>query len=810
MLEPVLEGVTVLEFGAGSHASSLAGVLLADNGARVIKVESPQGDQLRHDAHSAHLVLNRGKESMVADLRTAEGRARAQELSARADVVITAFEPGVAEEFGVDYASLREQNPGLVHCSISGFGPTGPYSKIKAYEHVVQAKAGVMSLGQGGVFGYRPGPIFGSASYASTGAGHLAASGVVAALIAREQTGRGQHLDVPMFLGAAATDYFGLMHWLVSSGKVEAKKTSSSSGGNVTASRLNFMPCTKDGRYVFFTSLLPKQARETVKAMGIGHLIEDPRFANMPFFDSAEEAQEYEDLVWDAFRKRTFAEWDTILRSNPDVAYELVRTCEEALDHPQVIANGDVTELDDPEVGRVKQIGPVAHFTQTPARITRSAPALGENTGEALPEPKPLAPGRDLAHPLAGFTLVEFGYFFAMPFGSTMAAALGARVIKIEDAKGDPMRVSFGVRESGAVRVMEGKESISVDLGTAEGRQVVHDIVAKADAFLNGFRPGVAERNGVDYETLKKVNPDLVYVHAAGYGVEGEFANRPIYAQCAQALAGGINRQAAFWLDPAMAEGMEAPEIQAVILPRTRCVADGDSNAAVAVLSALTLALYHKARTGRGQFLSTSMLGGNLWGYADDAVSYDGKTPARQADPEFHGFNALYRLYEAAEGWVFLAAPRQDEWLQLCSVLDRPDLTSDPRFTTAADRAENDDELVAELEQTFATRSAAQWEEMLVPHGVACVRAAETTISEFAASDPHVYAAGLSAEVDHPAFGPIRRHGLPVQFSDTPGRLAPGCLRGQHTHSILTELGYDGDRIAQLEAAGAVFGQATD
>src|SRR5215212_8781438 len=111
MNQPVLEGLTVLEFGAGSQAAALAGVLLADNGARVIKVEPPEGDRLRTDAPSAHLVFNRGKESVVADLRTAEGREQARELAARADVLIAAFAPGVDERFGIDYASLREINP---------------------------------------------------------------------------------------------------------------------------------------------------------------------------------------------------------------------------------------------------------------------------------------------------------------------------------------------------------------------------------------------------------------------------------------------------------------------------------------------------------------------------------------------------------------------------------------------------------------------------------------------------------------------------------------------------------------------------
>src|SRR3954454_11964156 len=221
MTKPILDGLTVLEFGAGSQPAALAGVLLADNGARVIKVEPPEGDRLRTAAPSAHLVLDRGKESLVADLRTARGRARARELAGGADVLIAGFAPGTAERFGIDYAALREVNPALVHCSINGFGAHGPYARIKAYDHVVQSKSGLFNLGQGGVLGYRPGPVFGNAPIASTGAGHLAASGIVAALLPRQQSGRGQQLEVPMYFGAHAVDYFGLMTWLLANGKVE-------------------------------------------------------------------------------------------------------------------------------------------------------------------------------------------------------------------------------------------------------------------------------------------------------------------------------------------------------------------------------------------------------------------------------------------------------------------------------------------------------------------------------------------------------------------------------------------------------------
>ena len=173
--------------------------------------------------------------------------------------------------------------------------------------------------------------------------------------------------------------------------------------------------------------------------------------------------------------------------------------------------------------------------------------------------------------------------------------------------------------------------------------------------FVNGFRSGVAERMGLDYATLKKLNPRLVYVHAAGYGVDGPFAHRPIYAQVAQAVAGSIGRYGGRWLDPEFTKSLSWIEAQIVVLPRLRGIVDGDSNAALAVLSSILLALYDQRRTGTGQFVSTTMIGGNALAYADDFVRYEGKPVLATPDEENHGLHALYRLYRAERG---LGVPR--------------------------------------------------------------------------------------------------------------------------------------------------------
>ncbi len=806
MTRTICEGLQVIEMGAGSIGASLAGMLLADNGARVLKVEPPEGDRLRSRHEAGFVVWNRGKESLVADLRTDEGRAQVRDLANRADVVIEGFGAGVADRWGLGAAAVRASNPGLVYCSVKGFGSSGAYAMFPAYEGIVAAKAGVYNLGP---FGFRSGPIFVNAPLGSVGTGHMAFSGVLAALIARETTGRGQTVEATMVQGFNPLDYFGAMMWQHTQRITGSAAGSSAMSAAMGASRYSFFVPTQDGRWVIFTQMLPHQAHALSRAVGIEHTFDDPRFDKQPQFATAEDAQAWEDLLWEAMSEQPYEHWEKVFLADDDIAFELARFSEEGLDHQQIRHNGETITVQDTVRGPIEQVGPVAAFAATPSRIDRSAPALdehGDDFSELAPRSPSTAPAP--AHALDGVTIVELGYFYAMPYGVTMAGALGARVIKLEGAAGDPMRSAFGAPDVGGAKTMEGKESLAVDLQTAEGRKIVQEVAARADMFINGFRSGVAERMGLDYATLSKLNPRLVYVHAAGYGVDGPLAHRPIYAQVAQAVAGSIGRYGGRWLDPDFTKTLSWIEAQIVVLPRLRGLVDGDSNAALAVLSSILLALYEQRRTGKGQFLSTTMIGGNALAYADDFVRYDGKATLPVADEENHGLHALYRLYRAASGWVFLAAPRQREWEALLAALDRHDLANDDRFTSEAARLANDDALVTLLADILATRPAGEWEHLLTPAGVACVEAFDASHSEFTCTDPVLRETGLVVEVDHPAFDTIVRAGPPVAMSETPGRAAPGCLVGQHTDLILEELGYSTEQIAEFKTRQVVFGRA--
>jgi crotonobetainyl-CoA:carnitine CoA-transferase CaiB-like acyl-CoA transferase len=797
----VCGGLNVLELGAGSTAASMAGMVLADAGARVLKVEPPDGDRLRHRAPSAFLVWNRGKESVVADLRRDDGRATVRELARDADVVIDAFTPGVTDGWGLGAADLRAANPRLVHCSITAFGRTGKYAPLKGYEALVAAKAGLFARGG---FGHRSGAIMYPVPWGGFGAAMQATAGILGALLVRDATGRGQSLDATLVAGLDPVDYFMTTVYQLTARQGRAPMLDARE--QLAASRYGVLVCSKDGRFIQTSTLLPHQGKALTVAAGREDILDDPRFQNLPMFASAEDAQSWEDLLWEAFRQHDLTHWLPILEASPDIAFEVSRTSEEGLAHPQIVHNGDVITVQDPVHGAVRQVGPIGHFSATPCTISRSAPALGENAGPFVAaSTAPDTPGGAApAHPFAGVTIVEFGCFYAMPYGLAMAAALGARVIKLEDAKGDPHRTSFGV-EVASAKTTAGKESLSVDLSTPRGRQIAQQLVAQADVFVTGFRSGVADRLGLGYDEVRARNPRLLYVHAAGYGTDGPYAHRALYAQAAQAVAGSFGRQVGYWAAPERNVDMSVMELQAVVAPRLNQVVDGDSNAALSVLAALALGIYHQRRTGEGQFLATSMIAGNAWAYSDDFCRYDGKPPVPVCDSEYLGLDALYRVYAAAEGWICLAVTTDREWRDLVEAIDLPDLAMDERFANAAARTEHDDELAVALDARFKARKAGEWEALLTARDVGCVEAFMGGQPAFTSLDPVLRETGITIEVDHPMFGSLVRAAPPVSFSETPARVAPPCVRGQHNHEILRELGYSADEITILEKDGIVF-----
>jgi crotonobetainyl-CoA:carnitine CoA-transferase CaiB-like acyl-CoA transferase len=396
---------------------------------------------------------------------------------------------------------------------------------------------------------------------------------------------------------------------------------------------------------------------------------------------------------------------------------------------------------------------------------------------------------------LDGVTVLELAAQYAGPFGPALLADLGARVIKIEPFEGDTMRQIPFI----AAKTTQGKESIAIDLKAPEGREIVHRLVAHADLLMHNYRPGVPERLGIDYATLKAINPQLVYLYAGAYGADGPYCRMPAYHPIAGAICGNAVQQAGAGYPPPPEADLSFEALKAASLRLSRAnEGNPDPNSAMVVGTALLTGLLARERHGIGQEMRTTMLCSNAYAMSDDWIRFPGKAPRRTVDADLYGLGALYRLYDAAEGWVFLACLTDREWQNLCAGLEAPDLAADARFRDAASRGENDAALAERLATLFRRRPADAWEAALTARGVGCVRADGPTFSRFFGSDPSVREVGFIADVVHPEFGPHWRHGNTVHLSRTPGRLGPGTLPGEHSRAILAALGYDDAAIAAL------------
>jgi crotonobetainyl-CoA:carnitine CoA-transferase CaiB-like acyl-CoA transferase len=377
-----LAGVRVLDFShqaAGPWATSLLG----DMGADVVKIEKPgRGDSIRYADRSGRLPpeigglnfqgLNRNKRGMTIDIGTPEGVALVQRLAADADVVVENFRPGVMDRHGIGYEDLRKRNPRLVYCSITAFGPRGPLAQKPGMDLIIQATAGLM-----GHTGEEGGPPIKSAPpVADINTGIYAAYGVCAALLERERSGEGQHVEVAMLdavLSLFADNAANVLTEHVQFGKFGS--------GHPDLVPYQAFPAS-DGWFIV-ACLTNAFYKRLATALGRDDLLNDPRFATNP--SRVQHRAHVVGVLSDIFKQNTCAHWIALLEAN-DIPTCRVNRLEDVLSSEQIAVNGLVVERDDPKRGHVSVLGPPVHLSRTPTAFERLAPMIGEHTDEVLRE----------------------------------------------------------------------------------------------------------------------------------------------------------------------------------------------------------------------------------------------------------------------------------------------------------------------------------------------------------------------------------------------------------------------------------------
>jgi len=510
-------------------------------------------------------------------------------------------------------------------------------------------------------------------------------------------------------------------------------------------------------------------------------------------------------------QEKTLDEWMKVLSgSTSDVAAEPYLTSEEALKHPQMVHNGHVRTVSHPDVGEMHQLGPLVIMDNTPGAVTGVAPNLGRDTDEALAlskvgrkqtESNPSQPMPITA--LDGLILLDLGTVINGPLGCALIGELGARVIRIEALNGDWGRQ--GIQGLSVQRTMAGSEGVCLNLKTQEGQEIMHKLVEKADLLLHSMRPGAPERTGIGYAQLTEINPNLVYLYAGGYGSTGPYSLRPSMAPIAGAVSGGGIAQMGRDSLPSRDTPMTIDDIES-IAKKLKRANDGtaDHNTAMVNAVGLLFGLYARERTGEAQYVESTMIAANAYANADDFFWHQGKIPRRLPDSEGYGLDALYRLYKASSGWIFLACPFEEEWTALCKTIGRPDLLVDSRFDSKISRQHNDRDLVAELSEIFLSKDPLDWEKLLTDADVACVKAEDRGMYHFFNEDEHIRNNGFLKEVEATRHGSFWRYNPVINFSETGGKAEAAPLKGEHTQRILGELGYTSIQIQDFKERGIV------
>ncbi len=801
-----LSGLRVIDLSPNRVGAQIS-QLFADFGAEVIWVEPPSGSKLREQA--AFPFWARGKQSTVLDLHDAADRDRLRQLSADADVFIDTFRVGVLDRLGLGYEALAALNPRLVYTSVTGFGSVGPYVQVQGYEGLVAAKLGVFQAFHR--MAPTTHPPFVTVPWCSFSASQVALHGTLAALLERETSGLGQRVETSLAQAFSSLDTWAWFDHLIETKWPDAfKRTATFDADGVPTSPFTFfllVALTKDGHWLQFAQVAPKLFTALIKALGLASVFTDPEWIGLPLLPDTERRLRFWELMLDAANQKTLAEWQEIFEADPDVFAEVIRRGAAVLEHPQLAHDAMVISLDDVERGPVTQPGPLVHLLSTPANVDRPAPRLNAHTpawGKTTASLIKVHEDTSSAAPslaLEAITILELSLLFAAPHGSTLLTDLGARVIKVEPLAGDPIRTIISFPESGGAKVMQGKESICVDISKPEGLAIVHDLARRSDVVLQGYRAGVAHRIGLDADTLRNLNPDLVYLNAPGYGVGPPDGHRPAYAPSIGAAV-GIGRTNVGDTVPERA-GLTIEQIRdgAIRLSSATSItnAQADGFAALGVGTAILLGLLARARGAGGQELITTMLNTGAHAMSAQAVRSGGGPTEPVPDAEMRGLSALYRTYDANDGWVFLAAPAEHQWPKLVTALaGELDLAADSRFATAPDRSSHDGALGDVLADVFARRSKADWERRMLSADVGCVAVTTDSVESVYWSQEFGRASGYLADVHHPTFEDHPRMAPLVRFSRSATQAKPGVLAGSHTDAILAELGFGPAAIMDL------------
>jgi crotonobetainyl-CoA:carnitine CoA-transferase CaiB-like acyl-CoA transferase len=740
----ILAGIRIVDLSEGI-AGPVATMLLAEVGADVVKVEpsQPGSDRLE----PGFRTWNRSKRSVALDLTTEDGKAQLELLLAVADVLVHGLGPKAATAAGLDDAGLATRHPHLIVSSVLSWPANHADADRPVDETLAMARLGIFDEQLPWL---RSGPTFVRFPIGSWGAVYTAASGIVARLISRGRTGVAGPAHTSLVQGALVP--MG-MHW--SRSETPSPLLAAGMPKESRGSQATIFECS-DGQWIHVMGN-PLQVPRIAEFVE-GYVDKGP----VPF------ASRHPQISWvnpssalvANFRGAPQSVWLDELWAN-DVPVQPCVPFGDVFGDEQAWANEYIVELDDPVEGRITVGGKPLTVTP-PQAIKGAAPEHGAHTAEVLVEwaeqaekgdrvADPPGTGVTTRYPLEGIRVLDLGNYLAGPYAPQMLADLGADVVKLEAATGDPMR-ALGWPFAGCQR---GKRGLALDLKSPQSLPALEAAIRWADVVHHNLRMPAARRLGLDYESVRRINPDIVFCHTSSYGPSGPRADWPGYDQLFQAQCG--------WEVLGAGEGNP---------PMWHRFGFMDHQCAMSSTVATLLAIYHRDRTGQGQAVAGSLLGAGALTASETFKRADGTlVPRPTVDAMQLGVSPGRRIVELADGWVALAAdqPAQVEALAAIELEGR-----------------KVDDALADLNQA----------------GVPAEQVRLVQRYPFFDS-PANRAAHLVAEYPHAEWGKLEQPGALWFFGNQAVQLhlAPPAL-GEHTVEVLRAFGLDQADIDELVTEG--------
>ena len=796
-MEAPLKGIRVLDFGMAA-VGPISAEWMGWLGADVIKIESPSGDIVRRGGHggapgwAGHTFNgnNIGKRGIILDLKQDADREIAVQLAKTADILLENFRsPEILERLGLGWSRLREINPRLIYLQSSAWGPVGPMVGKPSFEWVTQAFGGFTSVT--GQPGGAPEFSRGIAGFDWNGA-MINLEALLIALYVRNRTGEGMRINTSQFqstLVAATTrlaEYFA-------NGEVPRPMGSA---------RPNFVPdqafATSDDQYITVTALHDRMWQQLCAAIDQPELVRDPRFETV--VSRVEHRDALLPLLEDTFSRRSSADWCARLRAADVPVGEFQKEptlAESLLADPQVQDQHMVRLLEQTGGGDILTAEPHWHWDKTEASFSRPAPRHGEHQDEVIgslkdwtAQPVQLVPGDTTGLALAGLKVLDLSQGVSGPICAMQLGDLGAEVTKIEPPAGDWMRQVppfVGGESAVFLQINRNKRGIAADLKTSAGLELARRLAREADIVVEGYRPGVMERLGLDYATLSAENPRLIYCSITGRGTTGPQAHLRATELDVQAQV-GANRSISTPAQPPARHGYD----------------QSSTTAGLAGTQGILAALLYRDRTGLGQHVEVSMLGASIgvhqWTFTAE------RHPDDRVSNAFLGLGAQPDYgWRTAEGPVLINIREYESgWVPFLKALGLGDLLQDPRFFMEETLKAYLDDLHALVEERTSMMT---FEEVrhVVEDEVGATFALMLDFEQLE-EHPQTNALGMMPVLKgHPTAGDTKTVKPAWIFDrELASVRTPAPLLGQDTVAVLRAAGYSEEQVRALAAAGEV------